>query len=352
MANKMAQKETIPSNLEEIFRGKLNKVFLYITDRCNLRCPWCLMGEPEGLDFPLDDINNILDWTKSMGAYDLTLIGGEPTIHPELFSIIRSAKDKDFKIVALDSNGTFDSSMFDSPDFCSLDKLCISLDAPTPEMHDYSRGRQGLFKKATDNLRQSLKKGLYTKITFTASNRNVHLASDMVKFAAELGVDELNFHLISRTGRGLYNDVVPDTRKWLDNCLRTLELYRKITPNLKLRIPVQFIEKEDFDKIKPHKCVSWEADRILFFPNGNIYSCSLLIGSKNTLGRYENGSFILDLNKNSELCRYHKNKTPRDSSESDVCPVQSDPESPHFESDSNLVPLCVSYKPAGGILNE
>jgi len=250
----------------------------------------------------------------------------------------------------MDSNGSFDISFFENPAFTGLDKLCVSLDAPDSTNHDLSRGMPGLYDIAIRNIKKSVELGMYTKVTFTATKNNAGFASQMVRLAAELNIDELNFHLVSRTGRALYNqDVIPDPQTWIDNCYAALALRKKIAPDLKLRIPLQFVDAAELDTIKEHSCVSWDADRVLFFPNGNIYSCSMLIGSEHTLGKYDNGVFTLNTAKNSEICRYHENKTPRDVFCRDVCPVQKDPESPHYVDDSKLVPLCVSYKPAGGI---
>jgi len=77
--------------------------------RCNLRCPYChnhaLVLHPEEVPtFPLKDILNRL--RSFRGWIDgVCLTGGEPTLHADLFSLIRKIKELGF-LVKLDTNGS------------------------------------------------------------------------------------------------------------------------------------------------------------------------------------------------------------------------------------------------------
>ena len=78
------------------------------TGGCNMRCPFCHnMNLVTGNDLPEFSENDILGFLSSRcGIIDgVCITGGEPTLHPDLPSFIRSVKDLGLK-VKLDTNGT------------------------------------------------------------------------------------------------------------------------------------------------------------------------------------------------------------------------------------------------------
>lgn len=80
-----------------------------VTDRCNLSCPTCYAesGPEHGRHRTLDEINEMLDIVvANEGEPDVVQIsGGEPTIHPEFFDIIRLAKTKPIRHLMVNTNG-------------------------------------------------------------------------------------------------------------------------------------------------------------------------------------------------------------------------------------------------------
>ena len=79
-----------------------------ITNKCNLHCPLCYADAGEGSFLPLETIIAMMDFfqeSEDGQAEILQISGGEPTMHPEIESIIRLAKTKQFKYVMLNTNG-------------------------------------------------------------------------------------------------------------------------------------------------------------------------------------------------------------------------------------------------------
>lgn len=81
--------------------------FIEITNACNFHCAICVAhepDEPQGHFLPADEIVRRAEAARRGGARILHLIGGEPTLHPELLDIIaRLARLK--LSVAIISNG-------------------------------------------------------------------------------------------------------------------------------------------------------------------------------------------------------------------------------------------------------
>jgi uncharacterized radical SAM superfamily Fe-S cluster-containing enzyme len=80
-----------------------------ITDNCNLRCPVCFAGSgPERLTHkPLPVVLSMLDAVvANEGEPDVVQIsGGEPTLHPDFFTILDAARARPIRHLMVNTNG-------------------------------------------------------------------------------------------------------------------------------------------------------------------------------------------------------------------------------------------------------
>ena len=91
---------------------------LEITDRCNLECPTCYSASSPraGRHRTLSEIEFMLDRiVYNEGRPDVVQIsGGEPTVHPDFFEVMRIAKSKPIRHIMLNTNGI---KIANDPDF-------------------------------------------------------------------------------------------------------------------------------------------------------------------------------------------------------------------------------------------
>lgn len=80
-----------------------------IADHCNLQCPICYSESgPQRTEFrSLAEIERMLDAVVSNeGAPDVVQIsGGEPTLHPQFFEVLRMAKERPIRHLMVNTNG-------------------------------------------------------------------------------------------------------------------------------------------------------------------------------------------------------------------------------------------------------
>src|SRR5713226_2430471 len=78
-----------------------------VTQKCNLRCPTCFTDSPSGGTLSLEQVEDILDnFVKSERNPEVVQFsGGEPSIHPDILSMLQAAKDRGIKHVMLNTNG-------------------------------------------------------------------------------------------------------------------------------------------------------------------------------------------------------------------------------------------------------
>ena len=80
---------------------------LYITEDCNCRCPVCYRSatpDRPSAHLPLPEIVRRATCARQFGLRTLLLIGGEPTVHPEILDVIREIRRLGLS-VAMASNG-------------------------------------------------------------------------------------------------------------------------------------------------------------------------------------------------------------------------------------------------------
>ena len=79
-----------------------------ITGRCNLGCSMCYASAGEGIDLDLPTIERMMDFLMAAEDHQaeiLQISGGEPTLHPDILTVLHMAKQKGFRYVMLNTNG-------------------------------------------------------------------------------------------------------------------------------------------------------------------------------------------------------------------------------------------------------
>ncbi|MFH1510353.1 MAG: radical SAM protein [Candidatus Woesearchaeota archaeon] len=125
-------------------------VNLQVTNRCNMGCRFCFLGEhPDGVlpDLPTETIQHMIDKVAAGGARIINYTGGEPLLRPDITEIIRYGKEKGLKTI-LSTNGILLKNKMQG--LCEyLDWICLPLDGYDSESHDMVRGRKGHFYEIT-----------------------------------------------------------------------------------------------------------------------------------------------------------------------------------------------------------
>ncbi len=125
--------------LKDQFGRSIEYLRISITDRCNFRCVYCM--PLEGLDWlPKDDILSFEEITEvvrqlaPLGLRRIRLTGGEPTIRPDLTSLVRMLKAiPEIEDIALSTNGVRLPELAAPLRLAGLDRVNISADSLRPE---------------------------------------------------------------------------------------------------------------------------------------------------------------------------------------------------------------------------
>jgi MoaA/NifB/PqqE/SkfB family radical SAM enzyme len=64
-------------------------VQMVIIRRCNLSCAYCSEFDKVSEPVPMQLLEERLQKLRSLGTFGISLTGGEPTMHPQLISLVR-----------------------------------------------------------------------------------------------------------------------------------------------------------------------------------------------------------------------------------------------------------------------
>lgn len=141
---------------------------LSITDRCNLRCRYCMPVEVPFVEHEkilrYEEILRICAIAASLGIRHLKVTGGEPLVRRGCAGLIQQLKALEgIETVTLTTNGTLLSQQLDSLVEAGLDGVNISLDTLNPQRYAAITGKNEL-SNVIDGMEKALKAGLRVKL--------------------------------------------------------------------------------------------------------------------------------------------------------------------------------------------
>ena len=212
------QQNNSNKNIEELESGKTilesypRRLVFELTNACNLNCIMCGRNAADFKPTVFD-----MDVFRSFEALmdtveEVTLMGwGEPTIHPnfiEMLEIINKHSARKYFC----SNGMnlkkIKNAIFDY----NVDVFAISLDGATDETN--SRIRRGSkIDQITEDLKEIVRikkeRGLkypWINFVFCAMRSNIRELPDLVRLAAEIGIEEVKVVYLTVFGEDLMNE--------------------------------------------------------------------------------------------------------------------------------------------------
>jgi len=153
--------------------------------RCNLACTYCNEFDKTSDPVPIDEMLKRIDKLAELGASVVTISGGEPMMHPEIYEIIERIRHHNM-IAGLISNGYyFQPEKVKKLNEAGLDYLQISIDNVTPD--DVSKKSLKVLDGKLINLRDHAKFKVNINSVVGGGVANPEEALQIANRARELG---------------------------------------------------------------------------------------------------------------------------------------------------------------------
>ncbi|MBI5292952.1 MAG: TIGR04053 family radical SAM/SPASM domain-containing protein [Chloroflexi bacterium] len=183
-----------------------------VTRACAFACVHCRADAQHTRDpneLTTEEGFRLLDRFKEFGSPIVVFTGGDPMMRRDLFDLIRHATALGLRAsltptaTALPTVERLKEAMD-----AGVRRIALSLDAPSPEVHDAFRQVPGSWERTMAILRNAQAVGLSAQINTTVTRHNVHLLSEMVKFVEEVGAVQWSVFFLVPTGRGQIADMI------------------------------------------------------------------------------------------------------------------------------------------------
>lgn len=287
--------------------------WLILTYSCNDRCGYCYAASGCPLAVALDEqttswmtlqyAQEVMEELHACGAENCLLIGGEPTLYPQLIELVRRGRSLGLAM-KLVSNGRrlarkeFVQELKDA----GLVHASVSIEASNEDLHNritHSRG----FRQRLQGIRNLLDAGVSNNTILTVSTMNADEIIPVARAMRDLGVENIlfNFSLPALNGKGGVNgSFTLSPQEYAD---RITEAYLKLrdegihftffaTIPLCL-IPDDVREQMVADKTiaRGYHCHIFFGTGVAFEPNGNVLPCTHFVNTPLFNAMDEGGGF-------------------------------------------------------------
>ena len=140
------------NSLIDRFGRRIEYLRLSVTDRCDLRCAYCIPEGFKGFEEPehwltFDEIERLLGLFASLGMKRMRLTGGEPLLRRNLAGLVeRIAAIPGIEDISVSTNATQLAGMAVDLKRAGVSRLNVSLDSLRPETVEKINGRPALEK--------------------------------------------------------------------------------------------------------------------------------------------------------------------------------------------------------------
>ncbi len=160
-----------------------------ITQRCNLRCPYChregQVASPS-TEMTKDEIIRIVGVAVGLGISRVKLTGGEPLLHPDILDVVKGlAELRGLKDLSMTTNGTNLSSWAKGLKKNDLSRVNISI--PSLDVETYYALMGGDLRDVLKGIRAAVNANLFpVKLNMLVlKNVNEHEIPKMIRFSEQ-----------------------------------------------------------------------------------------------------------------------------------------------------------------------
>ena len=199
----MKQKKTGQAGMH-----KINTLYFYLTEGCNLACRHCWMGprfDTTGNHYPtlpVELFETAICEAKPLGLSGVKLTGGEPLLHPHFIRLLEIVRREELGLT-IETNGLLCTPEIAAEIAKSPDRfVSVSIDGADAATHEWVRVIPGAFEAARQAVKNLVAAGICPQVIFTVMRRNAGQVDAMVHMAEELGAASLKFNVVQPTARG------------------------------------------------------------------------------------------------------------------------------------------------------
>ncbi len=179
------------------FLRKINYLRVSVTDRCDLRCVYCMKEKmnflPKKEVLSLEEIERLCDNFIELGVEKIRLTGGEPLVRKDIIHLIKNLNKKklntNLKEITITTNGSLLKKYAKELKDNGINRINVSLDTIIKEKYKEIT-RFGNLDNVLEGIEEAKKNEIKVKInTVVFKNFNEEHTTDLIKWANKKLID-------------------------------------------------------------------------------------------------------------------------------------------------------------------
>jgi MoaA/NifB/PqqE/SkfB family radical SAM enzyme len=190
---------------------------------CNNRCVFCVSGQMTELRMakptPLPEVKAKFDEAARRGITKVTIMGGEPTIHPTFFPTVEYALELGFDVIEIFTNGArLDKQAFvDKVMGIGKDKLQwrISIQGWDRDTHDFTTKKPGAFDRIIAGLETLTELGQFISCNMCVVEQNYRSLAKLPDLVTKYPIRQVHLDMVRPRDSGIRSEdyldgIMPD----------------------------------------------------------------------------------------------------------------------------------------------
>ena len=179
------------------FSRPITYLRISVTDRCDLRCIYCMKEKmtflPKKEILTLEEIERICDNFIEMGVKKIRLTGGEPLVRKDIIKLIKNLnlkkKNTNLEEITLTTNGTLLEKYAKDLKKNGINRINVSLDTINPKKY-FKITRLGNLEKVISGIKKAIQNEIKIKInTVAIKNFNENELEELITWTDKNKID-------------------------------------------------------------------------------------------------------------------------------------------------------------------
>ena len=272
-------------------------------------------------------VQQILAWSANSSINEVTLLGGEPALHPDFAAIVALIRQAGLAIRTVTNGSSRLRKALRDPDVAaSIGRVAISLDAPYAEVFDAMRGPRAFADvMLTIGQLKELRKPF--DINFTVVKSALPYVPQMLGLAENIGARRINIHWFSEVGRARAAGEGVSASEWrrvLDQVIAFRPRSREFIVDCEIGFAFGLAGEDR------RMCAVQDRSNLQFLPDNTVFSCGMLVDRPDLAGYVWRDGGLYRRQAESELTRT--------ATSCGGCPMRV---AEAADGDSSPMPLCI-----------
>ena len=198
-----------------------------VTRACSFACLHCradAQHQRDSRELATQEAMPLIDRLAEFGSPILIFTGGDPMMRRDLFELIRYANQKGLRCSLTPTATSLPTrERLQQAQDAGIRRIALSLDAPTPEIHDAFRQVPGSWQRTLDILNRAQEQGIHVQVNTTVARHNVACLDQMVPFVQGVNAVQWSLFFLVPTGRAMQEQMIsPEEHERVFNWLYDL----------------------------------------------------------------------------------------------------------------------------------